>query len=130
MSLTRTVPPVVPSDFQSSAPFVPSSAVKKTVPPTLVRRNGAELSGPGRMSFTRLVPALVPSLFQSSVPATPSLAANSALPFRTTSREGEESSVPVGLSFTRIVVSSDSLVLQSDLREHILLTFALTIPQT
>ena len=34
MSLTSTVPAVVPSDFHSSLPWVPSKAEKYTVPPT------------------------------------------------------------------------------------------------
>ena len=37
MSLTMTVPAAVPSDFQSSSPLAPSSAVKNSVPPTFVR---------------------------------------------------------------------------------------------
>ena len=35
--MTRTVPASVPSDFHSSSPWVPSSAVKNNVPPTPVR---------------------------------------------------------------------------------------------
>ena len=34
MSLTRTVPAVVPSVFHSSLPWTPSSAAKNSVPPT------------------------------------------------------------------------------------------------
>jgi hypothetical protein len=40
MSLTRTVPDSVPSDFHSSWPWVPSSAVKNNLPPTAVREEG------------------------------------------------------------------------------------------
>ena len=40
MSLTRTVPAAVPSLFHSSAPFVPSLAVKNSVPLTFVRLLG------------------------------------------------------------------------------------------
>ena len=40
MSLTRTVPAAVPSLFHSSCPFVPSSAVKNSVPLTFVRLPG------------------------------------------------------------------------------------------
>ena len=40
MSLTRTVPAAVPSLFHSSRPFVPSSAVKNSVPLTSVRLLG------------------------------------------------------------------------------------------
>ena len=47
MSLTRTVPAVVPSDFQSSVPWVPSLAAKNSVPPTFVRFPGFELPLPG-----------------------------------------------------------------------------------
>ena len=42
MSLTRTVPAAVPSLFHSSSPFVPSSAVKNSVPFTFVRLLGLE----------------------------------------------------------------------------------------
>ena len=41
MSLTRTVPASVPSDFHSSDPRVPSSAAKNNVPPTPVREEGS-----------------------------------------------------------------------------------------
>ena len=44
MSLTRTVPASVPSDFHSSRPWVPSSAVKNNVPPTPVRDVGVRSS--------------------------------------------------------------------------------------
>jgi len=37
MSLTRTVPALVPFDFHSSRPWVPSSVLKNNVPPTEVR---------------------------------------------------------------------------------------------
>ena len=40
MSLTRTVPAAVPSLFHSSAPCVPSSAAKNSVPLTFVRSLG------------------------------------------------------------------------------------------
>ena len=74
MSFTRTVPAAVPSVLHSSDP-VPSSAAKKSVPPTLVNPVGLEL--PGRlMSATRTVPLSVPSLLHSSDPPTPSSAAN------------------------------------------------------
>jgi len=42
MSLTRTVPAVLPSLFQSSTPEVPSDAVKKSVFPTAVSEDGLE----------------------------------------------------------------------------------------
>ncbi len=40
MSLTNTVPALVPSLFQSSLPFCASVAVKKTVPPTSTKLVG------------------------------------------------------------------------------------------
>ena len=40
MSLTRTVPALVPSDFHSSRPWMPSSAVKNSVPPTSTNSEG------------------------------------------------------------------------------------------
>ena len=47
MSLTMTVPASVPSLFHSSRPWVPSLAVKNSVPLTFVRALGNELAGPG-----------------------------------------------------------------------------------
>src|SRR6478609_1213175 len=41
MFLTRTVPALVPSDFQSSRPWEPSVALKNSVPPTLVSQQGS-----------------------------------------------------------------------------------------
>jgi hypothetical protein len=57
MSLTTTVPAVVPSLFHSSAPLTGSLAVKNSVLPMTVRLKGLELALPGRMSLTRTVPA-------------------------------------------------------------------------
>jgi len=52
---------------------VPSSALKKMVPPT--RRSSLGQESPvGLMSFTRTVLAAVPSVFQSSWPLWPSVA--------------------------------------------------------
>ena len=68
MSRTRTVPDAVPLLFHSSRFLTPSSALKKTVPPTLIRNRGSPLTVPGLMSFTRTVPEAVPLLFQSSLP--------------------------------------------------------------
>ena len=68
MSLTRTVPASVPSLFHNSSPLLGSFALKKSVPFTLVRVRGDELSLPGWMSLTRTVPASVPSLFHNSSP--------------------------------------------------------------
>ena len=66
MSLTITVPAAVPSLFHSSRPFVPSSALKKSMPPTAVSAPILLSFKPGAMSFTITVPAAVPSLFHSS----------------------------------------------------------------
>ena len=68
MSLTRFVPAAVPSDFQSSSPCVPSSAIRKRVPATFASPLGLELALPGLMSLTSFVPAAVPSDLQSSAP--------------------------------------------------------------
>ena len=69
MSLTRPVPPDVPSLFHSSAPLTPSLALKNSVAATLVRETTPPLNPtPTRMSFTMVVPASVPSLFHSSRP--------------------------------------------------------------
>ena len=40
MSLTRTVPDLLPFDFHSSRPWMPSLAVKNNLPPTPVRKVG------------------------------------------------------------------------------------------
>ena len=82
MSLTRTVPASVPSVFHSSRPWVPSSAVKNSVPPTSVRYVGPlySPSSPGSMSLTRTVPASVPSDFHSSRPWVPSSAVKNRVP--------------------------------------------------
>lgn len=64
---TRTVPAVVPSDFQSSCPFVPSLAEKNNVQ-LLFTTSPVPLDpvDQGLMSFINVVPQLVPSDFQSS----------------------------------------------------------------
>src|SRR3954470_14208142 len=80
MSLTRTVPVLVPSDLHSSRPRRPSPAVKNTRSPTTVRDEGSLGYAPGRMSLTRTVPALVPSDFHSSVPWLPSSAVKNVVP--------------------------------------------------
>ena len=66
--MTSFVPAAVPSDLQSSLPWVPSLAAKKSVPATFVSQPGVELALPGLMSLTSFVPAAVPSDFQSSLP--------------------------------------------------------------
>src|SRR5690242_8314927 len=78
MSLTITVPAVVPSDFHSSLPWVPSSAAKNSFPTTSVKPDGSARSLTtlpfGLMSLTRTVPTPVPLDFQISFPCTPSSA--------------------------------------------------------
>ena len=71
MFLTRTVPALVPSDFHSSRPWVPSLAAKNNRPPMAVREEGwlpAVRRAFGLMFLTRTVPALLPSDFHSSRP--------------------------------------------------------------
>ena len=68
MSLTMTVPAAVPSLFQSSVPWTPSLAAKKSVLPTAVRLVGVRARDAGVDVLDRTVPAAVPSLFQSSLP--------------------------------------------------------------
>src|SRR5262245_56554343 len=66
MSLTMTVPLVVPSLFQSSTPSSPqrgSPAVKNSVPFTFVRLLVFESN-----ELTSVVPAAVPSLFHKALP--------------------------------------------------------------
>ena len=75
MSLTSVVPSGVPSLFQSSAPWVPSSALKnKLFPTALIPARSKAPPSPGLMSLTRVVPPGVPSVFQSSTPWMLSLA--------------------------------------------------------
>src|SRR5947208_3484614 len=68
MSVSLRVPRGVPSLSQSSRPFVPPSAVKKTRPPRAARPSGFEEPGPGWRSRSRRVPSAVPSVTQSSTP--------------------------------------------------------------
>jgi hypothetical protein len=63
MSFTRTVPPGVPSLFQSSKPCAASKAAKKRVPFTLTREEIEPAETEGNVA-SRMVPASVPSLFQ------------------------------------------------------------------
>ena len=72
ISLTKTVPAVVPSLFQSSKSSklllaLPLLALKNKVPFTLVKFEGKDLVLPVKISLTITVPAVVPSLFQSSM---------------------------------------------------------------
>ena len=97
MSLTITVPAVVPSLFHSSAPDpLPSFPEKNRVPLTFVRKLGLRVVGK-----TGTVPARLPSLFQSWSPV-PGLAMKNRVPLTLVSSCGLES--PVGLMFLSIVV--------------------------
>src|SRR6266511_1230690 len=100
MSLTSWVPAVVPSDFQSSRPFVASFAEKNSVPPTLVRATGLLPAAPLLMSFTSIVPAVVLSDFHRSVPFAPSVAWNNPVPPTFASWEARLPSAPLLMSFT------------------------------
>src|SRR5262249_35274239 len=103
MSLTRTVPLVVPSLFHNGeAPVVPSKAVKKSVPLTF-KKLGYEPPPPGLMSLIRTVPEAVPSLFHSSEPCVPSLAAKNKVPFTSVRLPGFEPAPPGLMSLTRTV---------------------------
>ena len=107
MSLTRTVLALVPSDFHSSRPWVPSSAAKNNFPFTAVKWAGPSpgfLRLPGVMFLTRTVPALVRSDFHSSRPWVPSLAVKNNLPRIAVSEAGLEPVLVLGLmSLTRTV---------------------------
>ena len=78
----RVVPAPVPSLFHGSVPLVPSSAAKKTTPPTTCSSGDAKNASPepGLMSATRVVPTAVPSVRHSSRPLEPSVATNSTVP--------------------------------------------------
>ena len=66
MSLTSLVPAAVPFDFQSSRPWLPSSALKKSDPSASARSKGEESTPFWLMSLTSVVPPGVPSDVQSS----------------------------------------------------------------
>src|SRR5262249_2964956 len=107
MSVTISVPASVPSLFQSSVPWTPSSAVKNSMPLKFVKYPGYELLGseywypeesyftvdPGLMSFTNLVPP--PSLANSSIPKFPSAPKNS-VPLKLVSPCGENQGGVIG----------------------------------
>src|SRR5262249_41466264 len=65
-SFSSVVPAALPSLRQGSRPWVPSSAVKNSVPLTSVSSCGNEARGPGAPSFTSRVPLLLPSVRHSS----------------------------------------------------------------
>jgi hypothetical protein len=63
----------VPSEFHSSLPCTPSSAVNQSLPRQSVRTEGEEGPCPGLMSATMWVLAASPLVDQSSVSWTPSV---------------------------------------------------------
>ena len=79
--MTSFVPAAVPSDFQSSLPWVASvGAEEERAADVRERSTAPELALPGLMSLTSFVPAAVPSDFQSSTPCVPSSAAKKSVP--------------------------------------------------
>ncbi|EPX63583.1 serine/threonine kinase [Cystobacter fuscus DSM 2262] len=70
----------------SSAPWVPSSALKTMASPLRVSSRGAEERAPGAMSATMRVPDAVPSVTHGSEPCTPSLARKNKRPSGSPSR--------------------------------------------
>ena len=69
--VSARVPRAVPSLTQTSFPWFPTSASRKTRLPTGTTLEMLVELGPGVRSATRRVPAVVPSLRQSSRPAAP-----------------------------------------------------------
>ena len=61
MSPTSLVPAVVPSLLQSSWPWTPSSAVKKSVPAISATGCGCESPGPGMTSLTKTASVAAPA---------------------------------------------------------------------
>src|SRR5262249_43082902 len=100
MSLTRTVPFVVPSLFHSSCPCWGSVAAKNSVLLTLVSRSGLDRSP--LTVLTETVPAAVPLLFHSCTPLIPSLAVKKSVPFTLVSSVGEELPLPGAMSAPRV----------------------------
>src|SRR5690349_21023031 len=58
---------------------MPSSAVKRTLPPSEAEKKEGSLAPPALMSLSKFVPLLVPSVTHSSLPFTPSSAVNNNL---------------------------------------------------
>src|SRR6478609_2363971 len=86
MSLTRTVPDLVPSDFHSSRPWMASSAVKNTFPPTsvspvgLLGRVSGSLHHNGEAAALRMAPSadVVTAAVDAPTPASVTAAAIAA----------------------------------------------------
>src|SRR5947207_15863628 len=95
MSATIMVPAAVPSLIHNSKPCAPSSASKKSVPLTLVKKKGLGEALSGLMSFTISVPAAVPSLFHSSRPDVGSSAEKKSVPLTLVRLPGNDA--PMGL---------------------------------
>jgi hypothetical protein len=105
MSLRSTVPAKVPSDFQSSLPFVPSFAANNAIPFQMWRLAGLDPLAPERMSFTKDIDD--PSYFQSSAPFVPSFAEKSSVEASKTFKyEGDEDALPA-LRFETMSVPAD-----------------------
>ncbi len=105
MSLTSTVPALVPLLVHSSKPFVPSEAVKYSVPLTFANapRGYSTVVKAGWISLTSTVPELVPSLFQSSKPVVPSEARKYNVPLMFVRYNGLLLAVPGLISLTSTV---------------------------
>src|SRR3712207_7915214 len=80
MSLTRSVPALVPSDFHSSLPWPPPLAAKYNRPAHRVRRYGSLPDLPFLTSLTWTVPTVLPSDVHSSRPRAPSSALKNKRP--------------------------------------------------
>ena len=115
MSATSWVPPLVPLVFQSSSPWMPSSAVKYSVEPmptTLPGFVSTTLSaGPGSMSSTR--PVALPLFRQSSGPVSPSSARKKSEPLTFTNSLGSEPSLPGAMSSVNLVPAAVPSLCQS-----------------
>jgi hypothetical protein len=106
MSLTRTVPAAVPSDFHNSRPVVPSVAAKNRMPFATHMPPRVQIPAPELMSLTSTVPASVPSDFQSSSPLTPSAKAKYAVPLKSTRPKKVGEAGPGMMSLTSTVPAS------------------------
>src|SRR6266853_1948211 len=112
MSVTRAVPPGVPSVFHSSRPATPSSAAKYKALLNTVKPLGEELAPAAvwLMSFTRRVPPGVPSLFHSSVPLTPSSAEKNQAPLKKANSVGKGVPLAPGKEFPLVLMSFTRVV--------------------